>query len=66
MVLLNKKHPRKTHSHSWRTSWSPESVYSLKKEKKGKTKQSFWQLNSDGVKGKANLLHTRQQEPKSQ
>ena len=36
------------------------------KEKKGITKQSFWKLNNDGVKGKANLLHTRQQEPQSQ
>ena len=68
MVLLNKKHPPKTNSHSGRTSWSPGSVYSSKKEneKKGITKQSFWKLNSDGVKGKANLLHTRQQEPQSQ
>ena len=66
MVLLNKKHPPKTNSHSGRTSWSPGSVYSSKKKwKKGITKQSCWKLNSDGVKGKANLLHTRQQEPHS-
>ena len=30
------------------------------------TKQTLWKLSSDGVKGKANLLHSRQQEPQSQ